>query len=249
MAAFDLETTGVAPETARIVTASIVIIEGRALRPREWFVDPGIDIPLEATAVHGITTEYAREHGQPAADAVLDIAVALDEQVQAGRAIVIYNAPYDLTVLDRELRRHYQADGKTLWFTPMVIDPLVLDRAMEPYRKGSGTRKLTYVCNYVYGVPLSEEDAHGSAADALAAARVAWKIAHRYPDCGQLSLDELQTKQAEWHRDWANDFAEYLVRQGKPDDVDRSWPIRPFPEPQAALIPEVEVPAHHGGLL
>jgi DNA polymerase III epsilon subunit-like protein len=41
---------------------------------------------------------------------------------------------------------------------------------------------------------------------------------------------------------------EYVMRQGKPDDVDRSWPIRPFGEPQTALIPPTP-PTRPGGLL
>jgi DNA polymerase-3 subunit epsilon len=172
----------------------------------------------------------------------------LDLAVFIGRPIVIYNAPYDLTLFDRECRRY---GLKTLHerCSPIhVIDPLVLDRAMDPYRRGSGTRKLTYVCQKIYNVRLSDEDAHGSTADALAAARVAWKIARKFPECGELKLDELQAKQAEWHRTWALNFGEYLERQGKKNDVDLSWPIRPFVEPDA-LMPEPERPANRGGLL
>lgn len=240
MAAFDIESSGLDVETARIVTASVVEVEpGREPVVREWLANPGIDIPAEATAIHGITTEHAREHGQDPAKVVRDISALLADICEEGKPIVIFNAPYDLTLLDRECRRYdgvhpihgvptlherCEDDGLTL----NVIDPLVLDRAMDPYRRGSGTRKLTYVCQKVYNVKLSDEDAHGSTADALAAARVAWKIAHQYPECGELKLDELQTRQAEWHRLWAMNFNEYLVRQGKTGDVELDWPIRPF---------------------
>ena len=67
-ATFDLETTGVDVTTARIVTASLILLDpqGNVVRRGEWLADPGVEIPAGAAAVHGITTEYAREHGRPA---------------------------------------------------------------------------------------------------------------------------------------------------------------------------------------
>ena len=64
-ATFDLETTGVDVTTARIVTASLILLDpqGNVVRRGEWLADPGVEIPAGAAAVHGITTEYAREHG------------------------------------------------------------------------------------------------------------------------------------------------------------------------------------------
>ena len=68
-AAFDLETTGKDPRTARIVTASIVMVDeaGAVADTHEWLADPGMEIPEEAAAIHGISTAHAREHGRPAA--------------------------------------------------------------------------------------------------------------------------------------------------------------------------------------
>ena len=58
---FDVESTGVDVFTDRIVTATVVKIEGGQLADqRSWLVDPGISIPEAATKVHGITTERAR---------------------------------------------------------------------------------------------------------------------------------------------------------------------------------------------
>lgn len=252
MAAFDIESTGVDPETARIVTASVVEINaGQKPVVREWLANPGVDIPAEATAVHGITTEHAREHGQDPAEVARAISGLLADLVEEGKPIVIYNAPYDLTLLDRECRRYdgvhpvrgvptlherCEDDGLNLY----VVDPLVLDRACEPRRKGAGSRKLTYICQNVYGIPLSDEDAHGSTADALATARVAWKIAHRYP-VGKLSLPELQQYQAKAHHEWAVDFESWLRNTKRKDGataeeiaavvIERDWPLRPYVEP------------------
>ena len=68
-AAFDLETTGKDPREARIVTASIVLVDdgGTVVERYEWLADPGMDIPEEAAAIHGITTAHAQANGQPAA--------------------------------------------------------------------------------------------------------------------------------------------------------------------------------------
>lgn len=230
LVSFDLETTGVDPETARIVTASVVVIDGRTGRyqAHEWLADPGIEIPQGAADVHGITTEYARANGRPAREVVGEIAQLIDNTWGHAVPLIVYNAPFDVTMLDREVRRHF---GRP-WYGPAlpIIDPLVLDRALDTYRKGK--RTLTAVSAH-YDVPLTESDAHGSTADALAAARVAWKIARRFPDeCADLTA--LQEFQRRSHLAWAEHFGEYLTKQGKPDDVSRDWPIRPFTE--AAVV-------------
>ena len=75
LVAFDLETTGVDVETARIVTAAVVRIDvaARTSHPTEWLVDPGIEIPAEASAIHGVTTERARAEGVDPRVAVAEI--------------------------------------------------------------------------------------------------------------------------------------------------------------------------------
>lgn len=223
LTAFDVETTGTDAETDRIVTAAVVDIRpGQTVVTDEWLADPGVDIPVEASEIHGVTTEHARRHGRPAADVVAEVSACLYEAWERGGPVVAYNATFDLTMLDREMRRHL---GVGLEVGP-VVDPLVLDRAMDPYRKGKGSRQLTFVCQNVYGVSLSDQDAHGAAADALAAARVAWKIATRYPRVGGVSLAELQGLQAGWKREQAESLGAWLVRQGKVDDAAREWPLR-----------------------
>ena len=78
LVAFDLETTGVDPDTARIVTGSLVhFIGGLPMKTQSWLADPGIDIPAEATAIHGITTEHARENGRDHDDVAREIADAI----------------------------------------------------------------------------------------------------------------------------------------------------------------------------
>lgn len=221
--AFDTETTGTDPETARIVTAALVTVNPATgdTTTREWLADPGVDIPDEATAVHGVTTEHARTHGRPAAQVVDEIAAHLVDAWRANLPVVIYNAAYDLTLLDRELRRHH---GREL-DCGIVIDPLVIDKHVDRYRRGS--RKLTAVAAH-YGIVLSEQDAHGAAADALAAARVAWKLAHTNPGLAATPLEELHAQQAEWRAEQAASFQTYLERKGSTEIVNPAWPMHPY---------------------
>lgn len=215
---FDTETTGPDPTTARIVTATAVVVNDGPPAATEWLADPGVDIPEGATAVHGITTEHAREHGRPAADVCLELESMLNAAWLLGQPVLAYNAVYDLTVLDRELRRHH---GHSLAVTGPVIDPLVIDKAVDRYRKGK--RTLTAACEH-YRVTLT--DAHTSAADALGAARVAWRICQKHPDIAGTDPAELFDLQVDWYREQAQGLAEYFARQGKTEHVSLEWPLR-----------------------
>jgi DNA polymerase-3 subunit epsilon len=187
------------------------------------------DLETTGAAVHGVTTEHARAHGRPVDEVVGELAERLYWTRRHELPLVIYNACYDLTLLDRELRRHDFAGLNTVGLA--VVDPLVIDRGVDRYRRGS--RKLADTCRH-YGVQLSGEDAHTAEGDAVAAARLAWSIAHRYPDaCSDLGT--LQVAQASWHRTWAAHFEDYLRRQGKPETVSGTWPIRPYVEQTGAV--------------
>lgn len=224
---FDLETTGTDPLTSRIVTAAVTEVkDGEAVRRREWLVDPGVPIPAGATAVHGITTEHAVAYGRPAAEAADEIAGALAGYWAKGVPVVVYNAPFDLSLLAAELRRHglppltERVNGEV----GPVVDPLIIDRSLDRYRKGK--RTLEAACA-VYGITL--DGAHDAGADALAAARVACALAERFPrECGG-ELWELHRAQTGWYAAWAADYAAWLRRRGRDEndfDLDGAWPLR-----------------------
>ena len=226
--AFDLETTGVDTTTARIVTATALLIDGSEIEAHNWLVNPGVRIPAEATAVHGITDAYAAEHGQPAPAAVGEIAETLAKHWTEHTPLVAMNATYDLSLLDAELARHR---GDRLTISGPVLDPFVIDKAVDPYRKGK--RNLGALCLH-YGVQL--DNAHTSSDDALAAARVLWKLAQRHPEIGDVDLATLHTRQVAWHARQAASLEHYLRRVKKqdgatPDEIaavvcDRGWPVR-----------------------
>jgi DNA polymerase III epsilon subunit-like protein/8-oxo-dGTP pyrophosphatase MutT (NUDIX family) len=220
---FDLETTGVDVDTSRIVSACIAVLDesGDVVSRWNWLADPGIDIPEGASAVHGITTQRAQEEGRPATLVIAEIVQTLRVLFDSGIPVTVYNAPYDLSLLDRECRRHGLQPLETL--SP-VIDPLVIDKAVDRYRKGKRTLEVTAG---VYEVAL--DDAHDAGADAIAAGRVALALLRRYPDELDIALDDLHGRQEVWHAEQAASFQEYL-RSKRGDDsyvADPSWPIKP----------------------
>ncbi|MFI9160716.1 exonuclease domain-containing protein [Kitasatospora aureofaciens] len=223
---FDLETTGTDPAVDRIVTAALVDTVGAVrVEAANWLLDPGVPIPAEAEAIHGIGDAMARSRGRQAKEAVEEIAAALCARIADGRPVVAFNAPFDLSLLDAELRRYGLPTLAERLGRPVgpVLDALVIDRAVDRYRKGS--RTLQRVCEE-YGVELT--DAHEAGSDALAAVRVAVALAGRYPaEVGEVAPAELHGRQIGWYREWAEGLQAWLRRGKDPlAVVDPRWPSR-----------------------
>lgn len=218
---FDLETTGVDVRTARIVTACVAVLDasGALVSRRDWLADPGVEIPEGAAAIHGITTERARAEGRPAAEVVAEVVGELRAELAAGRPLVVYNAPYDLSLLAFEASRHGVAP---LVDPAPVIDPLVLDKAVDRYRKGKRTLEVAAAH---YGVTL--DGAHDAGADAIAAGQVARALAAVHAAALPATLDELHAAQARWHDQQADNFESYMrAQRDHTFTADRGWPVR-----------------------
>lgn len=219
---FDLETTGVDVESARIVTACIAVLDadGEVLDRWDWLADPGVEIPEGASEVHGITTEHARAEGRPTEFVVAEITQTLRTLFGLGIPVVVYNAPYDLSLLDRECRRN---ELEPLVDPSPVIDPLVLDKAVDRYRKGKRTLEAAAER---YGVTL--DDAHDAGADAIAAGRVARALHATYPDQLDIEVTDLHGRQGVWYAEQAARFQDY-IRRAKGDDAftaSTAWPVK-----------------------
>lgn len=157
LVAFDTETTGTDPTTARIVTAAAVhMAPGQRPRPIRWLIDPQVDIPTAASDVHGYTNDRIHqllaEHGGhpgqalrvlnghikviPADVAVFELVAQVAATGGRDQALVVHNAPYDLTLAEHEAARY---DVAPLSARPRgaagVVDPMVIEKAYDPYRK------------------------------------------------------------------------------------------------------------------
>ena len=226
--AFDLETTSPDPEQARVVTAFIGLFDVVAddfVEKHHWLLDPGVAIPEEAAAIHGYTTEDVQLAGMDPRIGVFAITQRLDIYQRENLAITAYNGRYDFTVLDRELRRHYP--GITPFAPKALLDPYLLDKMVDPYRKGS--RKLTAVAEH-YRVPV-EENAHDAEADSLMTARVAVRVL-QHPALRQLTPMQVHARCVPEAVKQARSFAAYLTKQGRHSEarlVRAEWPIPPLP--------------------
>jgi DNA polymerase-3 subunit epsilon len=238
LGSYDCETTGRDPLTARLISAAFVTSDGGR---HDFLVDPGVPIPPETTEVHGITDERVREHGTDPVQALEKIAELLAAHLSAGLPLVVFNAPYDLTLLEVELERHgLRPLAARVERIEPVVDPLVIDKAVDRWRKGK--RNLESQCAH-YGVRI--EGAHDAAVDAIAAMEVAKALAERYPEVGQSSLADLHRQQEQWKAAAEEDFAAYRQRRGEPYVVEHGWPVR---QRQAADEALADAPTAPGGL-
>lgn len=232
---FDLETTGTAVRLDRIVTGCVVRWGGgQPTVPLNWKSDVGgMEIPAAATAIHGIDTEAARSAGRPAAAVVEEITAALAGYAAQGFPLVAMNASFDFSVLEAECERY---GVRSLWgrstswgrSTPVVLDPYVLDRHVQKFRRGK--RNLPALCTH-YCVKV-EGRPHEAETDARAACGVVHAIGRRYPWLTKVDLGELHEKQAVWAREQVADYRMYLARKGEDvDDSPYDWPFVPAPRP------------------
>ena len=224
MLGFDLESTSPEPTEARPVQFALVDFDwSKVVKARTGLIHPGVPIPAETTAIHHITDEMVAERGGDLERSIDGIVSKLLEASLAGVPLVGMNLRYDLTVIDTCHRMLNDGVGlEDLGWEGLVIDCLVLDRALDKYRPGS--RKLTALCQH-YGVPMV--DAHTAGGDVIASYAVAQAIADAFPEVAAMDLEELHAKQVVWHREWAENYSEHRQSKGEPPLEPREffWPL------------------------
>lgn len=230
---FDTETTGVDPLRDRLVTAAAVQLKDPLDDPpcftaRTWLADPGVEIPAGAAQIHGVTSEHARRHGHPATEVIAEVCQHLRDLSAAGTVLVVFNAGFDLPLLRAESGRHgseypgWDGSRETATAPPpagLVVDPLVLDRALDRYRKGK--RTLAHLAAE-YQVPLPY-DTHRADVDAELTLRVLRAMVLRYPELREMSDEELHDFQVTAHAQWAQSFTEYLRSRGRDATIPAAW--------------------------
>src|SRR3546814_5504690 len=88
------------------------------------------------------TRVRSRAHGRDAATVVAEVVDALAGIFAAGIPVVAYNAPYDFSLLKHEALRH---DVTPLAAPSPVIDPLVVDKRYDRYRRGKRTLSVVEI--------------------------------------------------------------------------------------------------------
>jgi DNA polymerase III subunit epsilon len=182
IALLDVETTGRDASVDRVVEIGIVIARQGVVTARyNWLLHPGIPIPAEVTAIHGIKDEDVKD--SPRFEAVAhEVAAAL-----AGCIPAAYNAPFDRAFIASEFGRSAigaavpapvegapaapTAAAPALRKDVEWIDPLVWAREIQ---QGEKSRALGEVAARL-GVKL--ENAHRASDDAEAAVMVLYSLA------------------------------------------------------------------------
>lgn len=119
----DLETTGLDVARDRIVQVGALVMQGASIAeaPRlDRRVAPGIPIPAQASAIHGLRDEDVAD-----APAFADVVPALQELI-AGRVVVGHHVGFDLAVL-----RHEAARAGIEWSDPPALDVAMLMGALD----------------------------------------------------------------------------------------------------------------------
>jgi DNA polymerase-3 subunit epsilon len=215
--ALDTETTGVDNMNDRIVTCCMVYDDGQGSQTiRNWMIDPGIEIPEGASNVHGVTTEIARANGVSPIEGLTSIRDSLVPMMEAGIPVLVYNAPFDLTLLYAEFHR-YGIDFP--YDFNKVIDPLVMDKHLDKFRKGK--RILTMTAS-LYGYEL--ENAHNAEADCLAAIGAFRGMVTGFGI--KADIEELHELQKQWKAEWAAGFQEYKRRTEPDAIINGEWPYQ-----------------------
>ncbi|MCQ6250867.1 exonuclease domain-containing protein [Streptomyces malaysiensis] len=236
---WDTETTGPDPLNDRIVTAAIVVRGcGREDRVFSWLINPGVPIPEEASAVHGVTDAMVQADGQDPKSALEEIAANLARAVEWGMPVVAFNQSFDWSILHYDLLRNgLPTVEERVGLHPLplvdshVIDKQV-DKQVDKYVKGSGMRKLKPTCER-YGIEL--EDWHTAEADALAALLIAEAQFDRYPQLNSMGPAQLFAAQKAWRAEQQAGLQRWFRTKATPEQggapdkvIDGSWPLVPY---------------------
>ncbi|WP_201451549.1 DNA polymerase III subunit epsilon [Hydrogenophaga sp. BPS33] len=152
----DTETTGLSADNGdRIIEIGCVELLNRKLTGNNlhYYVNPERDSHEDALKVHGISNEFLRD--KPKFAAIAD--TLLDYLRDA--ELIIHNAPFDISFLNKELERLGRAPIKTV--IGQVTDSLAMAKEMFPGKRNG----LDALCDRL-GVDNSGRTLHGALLDA-----------------------------------------------------------------------------------
>ncbi|MCA1456380.1 DNA polymerase III subunit epsilon [Bradyrhizobium sp. BRP22] len=156
----DTETTGLDPLRGdRLVEIGCIEIFNRMPTGQTYhvYINPERDMPAEAFAVHGLSTEFLA--GKPLFSEVVDEFLAFI----ADAPLVIHNASFDISFINAELERIKR---------PVIIKDRLVDTLLLARRKHPGvSNRLDDLCSR-YSIDNSRRTKHGALLDAELLAEV-----------------------------------------------------------------------------
>lgn len=197
---FDLETTGVNVSKDKIVEISILkVFPNGNKESKTWLVNPGIPIPPQTTAVHGITDEKVANE-----PSFKQLSKSIHELIKGSDLAGFNSDRFDIPLLAEEmLRAEIDVDFKKF----LTVDVQTIFHKMEK-------RNLSAAYKFYCGKEL--ENAHSAEADTTATYEVLKAQIEKYDDLENdiTSLSAFSTRRK------SLDFAGFILVD---DDGDPSF--------------------------
>lgn len=167
----DTETSGLFPrgakyknlndfENARIVSICWIISQGDSIIEQSYYIikPDGFTISDESIAIHGITNEYARDHGQD----LKEILRRFGESIKNVEAVIAHNINFDETIIKSEMHRYDLKDVLNVFKSKHKICTMIKGRLFMKVRKYP---KLEELYKFLYNEDIV--NAHNALSDTL----------------------------------------------------------------------------------
>lgn len=233
-AAWDTETTGPDPTEDRIITAAFIVrTPDEDDLVHSWLINPGVPIPAEATAVHGIDDAKVQAEGVDPKGALDEIAAYLAHAIKLGMPVIAFNHSFDWSILHYDLLRNgLPTMAERVGPGPLpLLDPHVIDKEFFKYVRGQGNRKLKPTAER-YHVALN--DWHTADADALAALLIAEEQFARFRELDGYGPFGLFAAQQKWRAEQQAGLQRWFRTKATAEQggdpakvIDGSWPLIP----------------------
>lgn len=196
---FDLETTGTNVAKDRIVEISILKIHPNGNKEsKTWLVNPGISIPKEVVAIHGISDEKVADE-----PTFKELSKEIYQMIRDSDLGGFNSDRFDIPLLAEEmLRAEVDFDMKNM----VSVDVQTIFHKME---------KRTLEAAYKFYCDKELIDAHSAAADTEATYEVLLSQLERYPELENniKKLSEFSTRRK------SVDFAGFIILDEKDQEI------------------------------
>ncbi len=196
---FDLETTGVNIAKDRIVEISILkVFPNGNKESKTWLVNPEIEIPKEASDIHGITNE--KVVSEPT---FKELAPKVSELIKGCDLAGFNSNRFDIPLLAEEMLR---ADVDFDMKTRSAIDVQVIFHKKE---------QRTLTAGYKFYCDKDLTDAHSAEADTLATYEILLAQIEKYDDIG----NDVKSLSAYSSHNKRADFAGFIMYNDNEEEI------------------------------